>query len=76
MALRKEEKAEEPPTTLRFVTINDVYELDDLPRYATALRRAREGAPGNVTVLGVLVGDFLAPSILSSLDHGHGEQEG
>lgn len=68
MSLSKDEK----DTILRFVTVNDVYELDDLPRLATALREAREQAGPNVTVLAVLAGDFLAPSILSSLDKGRG----
>lgn len=66
---------DEKDTILRIIAINDVYELEDLPRLGTALREAREQAGPNVTVLGVLAGDFLAPSILSSLDKGKGESQ-
>jgi 5'-nucleotidase len=67
---------------LRIVSINDVYALENLPRLATLIAAAEagtaatapgEGAPDRVLV--VLAGDFLAPSILSSLDGGRGMVE-
>ena len=57
---------------LRIIQINDVYELDYLPHFATC--RQQEALPAstdNVTI-GVMAGDFLAPSLLSSLDKGAG----
>jgi 2',3'-cyclic-nucleotide 2'-phosphodiesterase (5'-nucleotidase family) len=57
------------PSSLRIVAINDVYALDSLPRLATLVRQARDGAD---RVLVTLAGDFLAPSVLSSLDSGRG----
>ena len=38
----KKQQQEEQHTTLRFVQINDVYELDNLPRFATALKEVRQ----------------------------------
>jgi hypothetical protein len=54
---------------LRIICVNDVYELENLPRLATASRV--EALIDGVTI-GVLAGDFLAPSLLSSLDKGVG----
>jgi 2',3'-cyclic-nucleotide 2'-phosphodiesterase (5'-nucleotidase family) len=56
--------------TLRIVSVNDVYALDNLPRLATLVRRHRAGAEGDTIV--TLAGDFVAPSVLSSLDAGRG----
>ncbi|WP_441289911.1 5'-nucleotidase C-terminal domain-containing protein [Sorangium sp. KYC3313] len=50
--------------------MNDVYLLDNLPRLATLVRR-HAAAPAD-RFLAVMAGDFLAPSLLSSLDHGRG----
>ena len=58
------------PCILRFITINDVYELDNFPHYASA-RKLEEA--GVTKTIGILAGDFLAPSLLSSLDKGHGK---
>lgn len=56
--------------SLRIVCVNDVYLLDNLPRLATlVLRHAATPADRFITVM---AGDFLAPSLLSSLDHGRG----
>ena len=55
---------------LRFITINDVYELDNVPHYASARKIEEAGA---TKTIGILAGDFLAPSLLSSLDKGHGK---
>ncbi|WP_438034158.1 5'-nucleotidase C-terminal domain-containing protein [Sorangium sp. So ce204] len=55
---------------LRIVCVNDVYLLDNLPRLATLVRRHAAGPADRFLV--VMAGDFLAPSLLSSLDHGRG----
>ncbi|MBL8918772.1 MAG: 5'-nucleotidase C-terminal domain-containing protein [Myxococcaceae bacterium] len=56
--------------TLGIIAINDVYALTHLPRVASlvAHHRARTRAD---RWLVVLAGDFVAPSVLSSLDGGH-----
>lgn len=56
---------------LRIVSINDVYSLANLPRLATLVRHAREVDPADRTLV-VVAGDFVAPSLLSSLDAGRG----
>jgi 2',3'-cyclic-nucleotide 2'-phosphodiesterase (5'-nucleotidase family) len=50
-------------SSFRILQINDVYELDHLPRLATLIREYQPD-------ISVVAGDFLAPSLLSSLDHG------
>jgi 2',3'-cyclic-nucleotide 2'-phosphodiesterase (5'-nucleotidase family) len=57
--------------TLRIVSVNDVYSLENLPRLKNLVRHFR-AAPGANVVLVVLAGDFVAPSLLSSLDAGRG----
>jgi 2',3'-cyclic-nucleotide 2'-phosphodiesterase (5'-nucleotidase family) len=57
---------------LRIIQINDVYELKNLPHFRT-LVDAHSEAPDEVVVL--LAGDFLSPSLLSSLDAGRGMVE-
>jgi 2',3'-cyclic-nucleotide 2'-phosphodiesterase (5'-nucleotidase family) len=54
---------------LRIVAFNDVYALDHLPKLATLIAAARAGCD---RLLVTLAGDFLAPSLLSSLDDGRG----
>ncbi|WP_437733935.1 5'-nucleotidase C-terminal domain-containing protein [Sorangium sp. So ce1335] len=56
--------------SLRIVCVNDVYALDNLPRLSTLVRRHAAGPADRFLV--VMAGDFLAPSLLSSLDHGRG----
>jgi 2',3'-cyclic-nucleotide 2'-phosphodiesterase (5'-nucleotidase family) len=60
---------------LRIVSVNDVYSLENLPRLATLLQERRETRreekPADAFLV-VLAGDFLAPSMLSSLDFGAG----
>lgn len=56
---------------LRIVSINDVYSLEQLPRLKSLVRRAREVDPAGALLV-VVAGDFLAPSLLSSLDAGRG----
>jgi len=63
-----------PGPTLRIVQVNDVYTLENLPRLATLVRHHAETSPAD-TFLAVMAGDFLAPSILSSLDAGRGMVE-
>lgn len=56
-------------THVRVVAVSDVYLLDNLPRVATLIRAARTGVDQLVVAV---PGDFLAPSVLSSLDNGLG----
>lgn len=54
--------------TVRLVSINDVYDLSNLPKLATWIRSIKDPKPAAVT----LNGDFLSPSALSSIDNGRG----
>ncbi|XXX76712.1 5'-nucleotidase C-terminal domain-containing protein [Sorangium sp. So ce134] len=56
--------------SLRIVCVNDVYALDNLPRLASLVRHHAAGPADRF--IAVMAGDFLAPSLLSSLDHGRG----
>jgi hypothetical protein len=49
--------------TIRILAINDVYELGNLPRLLSLKKRLRP-APNAF----VVAGDFLSPSVLSSID--------
>ena len=60
---------------LRIIQINDVYELDNYPYFKTlvdAKKKGNDDDPENAPdkTLVVLSGDFLGPSLLSSLDKG------
>lgn len=57
--------------SLRIISINDVYELDNLPRLKSLVAEKSAGWPCE-NVVTCLAGDFLAPSLLSSLDAGMG----
>jgi len=59
---------------LRIVAINDVYQLDNFPRLATLIADLTRADPVDRTLV-TLAGDFLAPSLLSSLDQGRGMVE-
>jgi 5'-nucleotidase len=54
---------------LRVIHINDVYELDNFPHLKTLMDTKSQGPD---RTLFVLAGDFLGPSLLSSLDKGTG----
>lgn len=55
-------------TVVRFVSINDVYDIDkNLPRLQTFLKQLQPKADAVL-----LCGDFLSPSTLSSIDCGRG----
>jgi 5'-nucleotidase len=54
---------------LRIFQVNDVYELENFPSFKTLVDSNRGDAD---QVLIVLAGDFLGPSLLSSLDKGRG----
>jgi 2',3'-cyclic-nucleotide 2'-phosphodiesterase (5'-nucleotidase family) len=54
---------------LRVIHINDVYELDNFPQLKTLMDTKSQGPD---RTLFVLAGDFLGPSLLSSLDKGTG----
>lgn len=59
---------------LRIVSVNDVYALENLPRLKNLIahHRSLSSAGSNEAFIAVLAGDFLAPSLLSSLDAGRG----
>jgi 2',3'-cyclic-nucleotide 2'-phosphodiesterase (5'-nucleotidase family) len=59
------------PTQLRIVSFNDVYALENLPRLRNLVKHHAEVNPADAFAV-VVTGDFLAPSLLSSLDHGRG----
>ncbi|RYZ66745.1 MAG: hypothetical protein EOP08_04270 [Proteobacteria bacterium] len=56
---------------LRIVAVNDVYLLDNLPRLHGLIAHYREHDPAD-RLLVTIAGDFVAPSLLSSLDSGAG----
>ncbi len=56
---------------LRIVAVNDVYALEHLPRLASLVAHHASDDPADVFIV-TLAGDFVAPSILSSLDFGRG----
>ncbi len=58
-------------STLRIVAVNDVYTLENLPRLRTLVEHHRTTDPADVFLV-TLAGDFVGPSILSSLDAGRG----
>ena len=63
-----------PPSTIatiRLVSINDVYKLENLPKlqnFLSKLSKQDHTRPNGV----LLCGDFVSPSTLSSLDGGRG----
>lgn len=59
---------------LRIVAVNDVYSIQNWPSFRTLVDRARTVDPADVLLV-TLAGDFLSPSILSSVDHGRGMVE-
>lgn len=56
---------------LRIVAVNDVYSLQHLPRLTTLVRHHATTDPADRMIV-VMAGDFVAPSVLSSLDAGRG----
>ncbi len=56
---------------LRIIAVNDVYSLQYLPRLTSLVRHHTASDPADVLLV-TIAGDFLAPSLLSSLDHGRG----
>ena len=55
--------------SVRIVGVNDVYSLENLPRLRTLVEHHRRTDPADLFLV-TLAGDFVAPSILSSLDFG------
>eukprot|EP00040_Diaphanoeca_grandis_P036436 m.232247 g.232247 ORF g.232247 m.232247 type:complete len:673 (-) comp33617_c0_seq1:29-2047(-) len=64
-------KSSMPACRLRIFQFNDVYLLDNLAKVKTCVDKLSQGFPRS-NVLTVLPGDFLAPSLLSGIDHGRG----
>ena len=60
--------------TLRIVAVNDVYTLENLPRLRSLVQHHATTAKADALMV-TLAGDFVAPSILSSLDSGRGMVE-
>ena len=58
--------------SVRFVCINDVYEIDYLPHFSTCVKGNKAKDSSSNKTIAVLPGDFVAPSLLSSLDKGAG----
>ena len=56
--------------TLTLVAVNDVYDLEHLPKLRTLVDSVKAEREGKVIT--TLAGDFLSPSVLSSLDRGRG----
>eukprot|EP00940_MAST-03C_sp_MAST-3C-sp2_P002152 g2152.t1 len=54
------------------IAVNDVYELINFPKLATLIRSVKASRGSAHPVLTLLAGDFLNPSILSSMDKGLG----
>jgi 2',3'-cyclic-nucleotide 2'-phosphodiesterase (5'-nucleotidase family) len=54
---------------LRIIQINDVYELQNFPSFKALVDEKSQGPDKTLVVLS---GDFLGPSLLSSLDKGRG----
>ncbi|MBX3208022.1 MAG: 5'-nucleotidase C-terminal domain-containing protein [Labilithrix sp.] len=57
--------------SLRIVSVNDVYSLENLPRLRGLVDHYRAQKDCDALLV-VLAGDFLAPSLLSSMDAGRG----
>jgi len=60
------------PSSIRLVTINDVYELTNLPRLSTYLQSLRDSSMSPSADAVLLAGDFVSPSTLSAVDSGRG----
>lgn len=58
-----------PSVSLKILQVNDVYELQNLTHFATCKRLNSDDCD---KIIGVLPGDFVGPSLLSSLDKGYG----
>ena len=54
---------------LRIIQINDVYQLDNFPSFRSLVDQYSEEPDKTIVVL---AGDFVSPSLLSSLDRGRG----
>ncbi|MCS6901982.1 MAG: 5'-nucleotidase C-terminal domain-containing protein [Myxococcales bacterium] len=57
--------------SLRVVCVNDVYTLENFPRLRTLVLRMAEEDPADLMLVS-MAGDFVSPSLLSSLDLGRG----
>ena len=55
---------------LRIIQINDVYKLDNMPHLKTLIAEQGKDDDDETTAIVICAGDFLSPSLLSSLDKG------
>lgn len=60
---------------LRIVAVNDIYTITNYASLSTLIRDFRTKEPTPDTFLATLAGDFLSPSMLSSLDLGRGHAD-
>lgn len=56
---------------VRIVAVNDVYSLQCLPRLKSLVAHHKKVDRADLFLV-IVAGDFVAPSVLSSLDHGRG----
>ena len=68
MVAGEDEDDEEEFDTIKIFSINDVYELQNVSKLKAFVRENTNGLKDPHAV--VLCGDFLSPSLLSSLDSG------
>ena len=64
-----------PPGGLRIASVNDCYELHNLPRLRALIehrRREQAASTSDAVFLSTVNGDFVSPSILSGMDGGRG----
>jgi len=64
-------EASAPSCRMRVFHVNDVYLLDNFAVLRSCIEALSQGFPRS-NVLTTLAGDFVAPSLLSSIDHGRG----
>ena len=71
MTMTSRAQGSERGPSLRIICVNDIYTLENLPRLRSLARHHAETLPADHLIV-TLAGDFIAPSILSSLDKGVG----
>ena len=59
------------PCVIKIISVNDVYELTNWPYFSTLKRAEKQLELEGTVVIAVCPGDFVAPSMLSSIDKGY-----